>query len=71
MAIFFLRIPRGKELYEEKKAQIESVRAADKSYIFIANHLHSRFCFKVMVIWHKKMKKSSYSTDSTRRKADF
>ena len=34
---FFTRIPRGKELTEVEKAQIESLRAAGKSYSFIAN----------------------------------
>ena len=36
----FSKLPRGKEVTKVKTAQIESLRAAGKSYTFIANHLH-------------------------------
>ena len=47
---FFSRMPRGKELTEVQKAQIESLRAADKSYTFLTNHLHrSKRCIQDFV----------------------
>ena len=37
---FFSTKPCGNNLTEVKKAQNESLRAADKSCTFVANHLH-------------------------------
>ena len=59
---FFSRIPDDKELREVEKDQINSLLAAVIIYNFFGNNLHrskgmySRFYYKEMVIWHKKMK---------------
>ena len=40
ISIFFPIMLHGKDQTEVQKAQIESLHAAGKSYIFMANHLH-------------------------------
>ena len=43
-------MPHGEELTEVEKAQIETLRAAGKSYTFIANYLHqSKECVQDFV----------------------
>ena len=43
-------MPRGKKLTKVEKAQIESLRAADKSYTFIANmYIDSKNVFKILL----------------------
>ena len=46
-AIFFQECHVARNYMKLKRAQIESFRAADKSYTFISNHLHrSKGCIQ-------------------------